>query len=61
MSYSDMKSKIDGELVTEPAHVAAHVGATLRATFAGIVAVGGVTCVNPVGGGRQAWCGASRS
>ncbi len=43
MSYSDMKLKIDGELVTEPARVAAHVGATLRATLAGIVTGGVVT------------------
>jgi hypothetical protein len=27
MSYSDMKSKIEGELVSEPARIAAHVGA----------------------------------
>jgi hypothetical protein len=33
-----MKSKMEGELVTEPALVAAHVGATLRATLAGRVA-----------------------
>jgi hypothetical protein len=38
MSYSDMKSKIEGELVSEPARIAAHVGATLRATLAGRVA-----------------------
>ncbi len=32
-----MKSKIEGELVSEPARIAAHVGATLRATLAGRV------------------------
>jgi hypothetical protein len=37
MSYSDMKSKIEGELVSEPAHIAAHMGATLRATLVGRV------------------------
>jgi hypothetical protein len=35
MSYNDMKSKIEGLLSFEPAHVAAHVGATLRITLAG--------------------------
>jgi hypothetical protein len=35
MSYNDMKSKIAGELISEPACVAAHVGATLRVTLAG--------------------------
>jgi hypothetical protein len=29
MSYSDMKLKIEGELVSESARIAAHVGATL--------------------------------
>jgi hypothetical protein len=33
-----MKLKMEGELVTEPARVAAHVGATLRAALAGRVA-----------------------
>jgi hypothetical protein len=37
MSYSDMKSKIEGEPVSEPARIAAHVGATLRATLLGRV------------------------
>jgi hypothetical protein len=37
MSYSDMKSKIEGKLVSEPARIAAHVGATLRAMLAGRV------------------------
>jgi hypothetical protein len=35
--YSDMKSKIEGELSLKPARVAAHVGATLRTTLAGSV------------------------
>jgi hypothetical protein len=43
MSYSDMKSKIEGELVSEPAPMAAHVGATLRVTLAGRVAGDAVT------------------
>jgi hypothetical protein len=30
MSYSYMKSKIEGELVSEPARIAAHVGATVH-------------------------------
>ncbi len=34
MSYNDMKSKIAGELLKEPARVAAHVGATLRVSLA---------------------------
>jgi hypothetical protein len=38
MSYSDMKSKIEGELVFEPARIAAHVGATLQITMVGRVA-----------------------
>ncbi len=38
MSYNDMKSKIAGELVSEPARVAAHVGATLQDVLAGRVA-----------------------
>ncbi len=37
MSYSDMKLKIEGELMSEPARIAAHVGAKLRATLAGRV------------------------
>jgi hypothetical protein len=37
MSYSDMKSKIEGKLVSEPARIAAHVGATLRAMLDGRV------------------------
>jgi hypothetical protein len=43
MSYSDKKSKIEGELVSEPARIAAHVGATLRVTLAGRVAGDAVT------------------
>jgi hypothetical protein len=43
MSYSDMKSKIEGELISEPARIAAHVGATLRVTLAGRVAGDAVT------------------
>ncbi len=35
VSYYDMKSKIAGEVVKEPARVAAHVGATLRVSLAG--------------------------
>jgi hypothetical protein len=38
MSYSDMKSKIEGELVSEPTRIAAHVGAMLWVTLAGRVA-----------------------
>jgi hypothetical protein len=37
MSYSDMKSNIEGELVSEPARIAAHVGATLWALLVGRV------------------------
>ncbi len=37
LSYSDIKSKIEGELSLEPALVAAHMGATLRPTLAGRV------------------------
>jgi hypothetical protein len=40
MSYNDMKSKIEGLLSLEPARVAAHVGATLRAMLAGGVEKG---------------------
>jgi hypothetical protein len=43
MSYSDMKSTIEGELVSEPARIAAHVGTTLRVTLAGRVAGDAVT------------------
>jgi hypothetical protein len=46
MSYNDMKSKIKGLLLLEPARVAAHVGATVRATLAG--------WVDEVGGGAPA-------
>jgi hypothetical protein len=35
MSYRDMKEKIEGVVSLEPAHVAAHTGATLRVTLAG--------------------------
>jgi hypothetical protein len=35
MSYKDMKSMIAGDLISEPARVAAHVGATLRVSLAG--------------------------
>ncbi len=35
VSYNDIKSKIAGEVVKEPARVAAHVGATLRESLAG--------------------------
>jgi hypothetical protein len=34
MSYNDMKSQIEGLLLLEPASVAPHVGATLRAALA---------------------------
>jgi hypothetical protein len=34
LSYSDIKSNIEGELSLEPARVAAHMGATLRPTLA---------------------------
>jgi hypothetical protein len=37
MSYNDMKSRIAGELMSEPARVAAHVGATLPVELAGCV------------------------
>jgi hypothetical protein len=37
MSYNDMELNIEGELVSEPACVAAHMGATLQATLAGRV------------------------
>jgi hypothetical protein len=43
MSYSNMKSKIEGELTSEPARIAAHVGVTLRVTLAGRVAGDAVT------------------
>ncbi len=43
MSYNDMKWKIAGEEVKEPARVAAHVGATLRVSLAGWVTGGEVT------------------
>jgi hypothetical protein len=46
MSYNDMKSKIEGLLSLEPARVAAHVGAMVRATLAG--------WVDEVGGGSPA-------
>ncbi len=35
MSYNDIKSNIEGLLSLKPAHVAAHVGATLRVMLAG--------------------------
>jgi hypothetical protein len=35
MSYSDMKEKIEGVVLLEPARVAAHAGAMLRITLAG--------------------------
>jgi hypothetical protein len=37
MSYSDMKSMIEGELVSEPARIAAHVGAMLAGRVEGDV------------------------
>jgi hypothetical protein len=40
MLNNDMKSKIEGLLSLEPAHVAAHVGAMLQATLAGRVEEG---------------------
>ncbi len=43
MSYNDMKSEIAGELLKEPARVAAHVGATLRVSLAEWVPDGEVT------------------
>jgi hypothetical protein len=46
MSYNDMKSRIEGLLSLEPACVAAHVGAMVRAMLAGRV--------NEVGGGAPA-------
>jgi hypothetical protein len=46
MSYNDMKSRIEGLLSLAPIRVAAHVGATVRATLAG--------CVREVGGGAPA-------
>jgi hypothetical protein len=65
MSYNDMKSKIAGELISEPARVAAHVGATLRVALAGCVTGDEVTPASRepstlwVEAGR-AWCRASR-
>jgi hypothetical protein len=46
MSYNDMISRIEGLLLLEPACVAAHVGAMVRATLAG--------GVSEVGGGAPA-------
>jgi hypothetical protein len=43
MSYKDIKSMIAGELVSEPARVAAHVGATLRVSLSRKAARVGVT------------------
>jgi hypothetical protein len=60
MSYSDMKSKIEGLLSLKPTRIAAHVGATLRAILAGgvdeAVAPAGRELSTLWGGGRQAWC-----
>jgi hypothetical protein len=41
MSYNDMKLRIEGLLLLAPARVAAHVGATVRATFGRLSEVGG--------------------
>jgi hypothetical protein len=41
MSYYDMKLKIEALLSLEPAHIAAHLGATLQAMLAGRVDEGG--------------------
>jgi hypothetical protein len=59
MSYSDMKSKIEGELVSEPARKVANVSACCRHIGRKSRRCPWFTsrprAFNPVGGGGQAW------